>query len=589
MKFLPTVYCALIFTSAGRALSGETTFNPAEEIKINDCEAGAGELDPGISAGCLAEELLLEKLYKHSPDRWLRFTQRADMAKDLGDLLDSHTSASSLRAALLTRLDGKSPATALDLGPEPEKLLRWVEKFRREKLDLASEAMCEWPTLDENRKSWLNANGFFSENWAKLSLSERQNKFSEFAKTEAGRLMQTPPELEADSAEAVIARAFPLWDSLDGPTSIKLRTHINRLKTIVALKKNLREASASAGLIALDDTLEEIKDLPPQEQLARLSEFFDNNPVLSTPETVNILASQRKSRKAEKLSKSERRALSLPLKMALMNEIKGTRAGDRLLLFFQNSKTAPLPIVASVNGYAKLSHSRITFDKGLIEQWMRLTGTSSSELLNNPRKTRELARFLSPIFVHESLHLEQNAWRRKNRISDSFSQDGEIEAMSAEALFFAEKSRKDREFRKMVSALGEYSDYLSEETDYVKALLEDPREFRRKIRCETYSTRPSFEAAEAMYMQRTGMNLILEELKRRGNLPSDEQRKLLKSRIRITGKAPRSEIISEVGTKKLEQTRNYYFRWHSQLKKRTESEVKWTGDTLKELLYDKKS
>lgn len=577
--------CAVVYSKILPA-SPALDLTPAEETRVQYCEAGAAELDPHIIAECLNEKELLDKLAKRNPNRWLLLTRKTDVLKDITDILDINTDACALNKALALRLENEAPASKAGLGPEPEKFIDWATKYRRDKLDLAKKAVRNWDVLMEEEKAWLKANGFFSDKWSGLALADRNRTLAAFAKMEAQKLLQTPVELDENTYDLVFNAATSIYCDLDSQTRANLKKHLRNLqkmrelgeKTAGLLKNNPPE------LRKFEAELKNIKNLSVSEQFARMNVFFENNPELKKtdfPQTANF---GHVSAAAGSLTPKEAKAVSALLQTALLKEIKGTIAGDTVANFL---KKHPLSIkikaIDTYSGYFDPDTKAIIFSKNMmVKDWIEGSGYTSEDLLTKPEAIKEMARYLAPLFVHEATHYDQVIWYESKNLSSPYSQDSEIEAMSVEALYAIEKSLKDTKFREMVSSKEEFFPYLRITSKYIKQFQEDPREFRR-ITQHDYAYAPSFETAESKILSE--MPTIITELERREKLPGEEQKKL--RNLKYNGpKNPTADIATELGTRELEKIRDSYRYRHFELKKRIESHVKWADDTLKKILAE---
>lgn len=581
---------ALIYSGISPA-SPAVGLTPAEEKKMQYCEAGTEELDPHIAAECLNEKFLLDKLAKRDPNRFLRFTQKADIAKDFLDLLELHTEIENLRQALAPRLEPETPAAEFGLGPEPEKFTEWTAKYKKEKLDLARNAVRSWGTLTEDKTTWLKANGIPSDKWTALPLSSRNSTIASFAKIQAQELLKIPRKLDVSYINDLADKVNIISEDLDPETKKNLSDHFDRLKIIVLTKEKAAELlkTNQAGLKDFQAELESIKTLPVEDQLARLSLFFENAPELRNVPELKIINSARKSSPGEKLKNKDARAISLLLQTALLGEIKGTKAGDKAAKFFENKKRPLLlRITALDSGFAKYSSDEraIYFKKTMIEAWMKANNYTLRDLQTKPEALSRLARFLAPALVHEATHYDQDVWYESRDFVNPYVADSETEAMSVEALYVIEKTRKDPEFKKMLETESMFSSYMEEEAARAREFLENPRDFRKMIYRDFYLELHSFESAEAAYMSETGMTIILDELERRKKLSKKDQEKLKNSKFKDDGKKPLIEIAGKIATGDLIAARSYYLAWHAGFPKRIENHIAWADETLAEILQE---
>ncbi len=580
---------ALVYSGISPA-TAVAELTPAETARLESCEAAIAELNPIIAADCLNETWILSKLAEQDPDRALKFIQEANTLKDLLDLLNMHTGASELRTALAIRLEPGGPAVKLGLGPESDKFLNWVRKYKPEKFALVQKAMRTWDALGKDEKAWLKTGGYNTNSWNRLSLGDRNRVLSQFARDEARKLLAIHKVTSRTALSKMRSRFYALYYDLDDVTKSKVSRHITQLETMLAIREQTPEklAKNQEELQNFQTELENIKDLPVSEQLGRLNEFFDNTPALKDSSLATTLDSQRESAPNEKFTDKDRQTASALLQTAMLKEITGTRTGDRLTGFFRKKEnTLSLKIAPTPAAYALFNPSTgdIIFSEDTVQEWMRTNGYTTKDLMTKKEPIERLARFLSPFFVHEATHQQQNAWIKSKHLMDPYPHDDEVEAMSVEALYVIEKMKKDPAFVKMFSSGGMFSSYLRAEAIKGKRFLEDPREFRRVIRSAYYPDRPSFEAAASMFT--ASSEVITRELNRRQSLSEKEQARLEKEGLANTKGLSLEAGVPKLKTSVLKVLRNYYLYWYAEFRKRITQEISWADSTLAAIMADK--
>lgn len=566
------------------AIAGAQGLTPAEENKLRVCEAGLAELNPSIASECLNEKWIMDKLAVQDPGKAVQLTQKANTLKDLGDLADIHVIASDLRMALTLRLEKGMPAAELGLGPEPEKFLEWVKEHKQDKLALAGQAVRSWDSLEENERKWLESTGMNPGDWKKLSLAGRNKIFAPFNKTEALKLLVTPPEITEAGIDEIRNKAKSFWGDLDKATKDKLYWHVDQLKTRLAVNKKASELlkDKPVELQNLQAEFDSIKSLNVAEQLSRLNTFFEKSPALKSSEIAKIVYAQIPLSRSESFTNIDRRTIVLYLQTALPKVISGTSPGDRIAAFFKKTplliKITPLPGLHAYN-----SGGVVAFSEELILKWMRVNGYTIKDLHSKEEPVKELASFLSPLLIHEATHMEKFNWLKSEGLFDAtkFNQEFEIEPMSNEALFITEKMKNDSSFAAMFSR--DYSPYLKEEKENTKIFQEDIRQFRNMVRNCYYTSIPSFETVASANLSDAAA--ISDELQRRKDLSKEEQDKLEKEGLDT--EADLKENITKIKTSVLEKSREFYLSWYSTMRAKIEEETKRTDVELKNALSGK--
>lgn len=218
---------------------------------------------------------------------------------------------------------------------------------------------------------------------------------------------------------------------------------------------------------------------------------------------------------------------------------------------------------------------------------MRVNSCTTADLMTKSGPVKQLAKFFAPVFVHETVHKEQAAWLDSKKFPAVFPQEDEVEAMSVEALYLIEKTKKDPEFTKMLSSGGPFSPYLKSEAGLEEKFRKDPREFRRSVKCEYYPYRESFEATVSKILLTT--DLISYELQRRKNLSKEELAQLEKECLdeADAGEIPSEETIVMQKKAVLEKWRGYYLRWYKELRVRVEGQIDWAEKARAKIAAEK--
>jgi hypothetical protein len=284
------------------------------------------------------------------------------------------------------------------------------------------------------------------------------------------------------------------------------------LKARLALGKDPAFAPALAGL-------DRLRDKPAEEQLKYLGAAIQGLPLdKSVRDAVNR---ERPPRGDEVLLKGMRHQLAERLPALLRRELEGTREGGRVLELFAGEELKAgiewLDCLAAFD-----SNGNISFGEDLVEGWMRVEGLTAKGLLGDPGAQARLASMLAPHFVHEATHLRQREAFRRAGLVEVPSQEHEIEALAASALFALEKSSRDPG----------YLDRLHPSSRHNALLLRrDPEGFKNAAR-NWYADLPSLDFEFASQLLSPGdltpekafPRAALSSRGLRGSLPAEPER-----------------------------------------------------------------
>ncbi len=463
--------------------------------------------DPEAASALLADEPVLALASTTRDGEAIR--AKAEAVKDLRDLLAlpwDEARANNLSESLAVRVDAGRPLVAAGVGPEPEKVLAWVERYRKDypesKKKVLEKAVRKWevvfgtaaPTqnMEWGSASWMSGRdvNLTRENWLGMTIAKRNAVLHKLAMQDntflpySEQASKFRKDEDAYSADIAAARA---------KLSPAQQLELDRLGALSGIPREQRV----------------------QEQLALLGQFFDGGSVAVDPELRARITAARGAAPNEVLRPEQLQLLGGMLTSALPKELAGSRAGDRALA------SGPLNVeVRSCGGkYSAYDPAtgRIALDAQTIQQFMRMKGYTADSVLRDPAQVAEIARYMSPAVVYESAHRAQaarNAGRYMPRV-----QEDEIEAMSLEGLFMSEKFAADPAFRQLFSGARDYSSYADKRvavaTRYAKT---GAKGFATTVRQLYASGLPSLDGAAAQVR-----SAVAAELTRRESLTAAER------------------------------------------------------------------
>ena len=250
--------------------------SPAERLAAYGRALEQG--DPSASSAFLADEQALVLAAASREGEAVR--AKAEAVKDLRDLLAlpwDEARANNLSDALAVRVDAGKPLLSAGVGPEPEKVLEWVARYRKDypasKRKTLERAVRKWEVvfgtasavqnMEWGHATWMSGSdvNLTRENWLRMTLAKRNAVLAKLAAQDDAFLQYSEQAAKAkkkeDSYSADIAAA--------------------RAKLTPAQQAELDRLGALSGMP---------REQRVQEQLAKLGEFFDGGSVAGDRKSV---------------------------------------------------------------------------------------------------------------------------------------------------------------------------------------------------------------------------------------------------------------------------------------------------------------
>ncbi|MFA6433059.1 MAG: hypothetical protein WCW52_00020 [Elusimicrobiales bacterium] len=460
---------------------------PAQETRLAVYETAVSGGDPAAALEFLADKRLAAALAAADPQKEASLKARAEALKDLQDLLDlpwDDATMNRLNQALAIRMDKDKPLSLVGVGPEPEKLLSWLKKYRpgypEEKIGVLKKAIRQWEVVFGSAASvnviWDQARGEDSVNaaaseWETWTLRERNAVMSRI-------VIKTPKLISYDAAALAAAET----------------------------KKSL--TASVAGIIksgALSPEQQDRLNGPDlAEQLYLLGGMFDGGKTAVNPDLKAVVNAARNSMPKEVLPYRQRELLGAMLRTAVSKELAGTRAGGKVLAFYSGGAQPAIEVRPWDGGeYSRHDDGSgaVLLNCEVIEQYMRVKGYTAESLMKSGKQVREIAGYISPLVVYEAGHRMRDAWAKKAGVYDPAVQENEIEALSLEALYTGEKIKKDPEFGKSLKDLRAVSDYAAKRLETASEFrASGPKKFAATARQRYFSGLPSLAAAASQIL-----------------------------------------------------------------------------------------
>ena len=487
--------------------------------------------NPVIAKEFLEDTVFVDKLKTLEPQEAAKLISKAEAIVDLANLLDKRlykTREYELSVALQIRIDHDKPLASVGIGPYPEPLIEWVKIYRKNysklKVALIERSIRKFEVLFGTSA----VNG--KDKWEKSTIRERNTLLAGKAGDALDGLINHETQT-GDTYQNQIKSAG-IFEYLDAGGKARLNKYISQMSVAEEAKSSL-----NAELLA------ELKDQPIEQQMYLLGSVFDQSDIKAGSLETKI-DSLRRSKPSETISYQDNRIIADLLKTAMVSEVKGTVAGDKVVKFYKENKL-DIAIASCQNCYAKFepSNNRIVFDADLIQQYMRIKDISADDFIKG-KEINNLAKYLSPMFVHEATHQMQHSWSDGRDIYKPYTQEDEIEANSLEAVYTIEKMKKDKSFSKLFREIKSDSVYAEKRIKLAHRFKMSRDKFGGAIRNLYYYGLPSFSSARAEILK-----AISDELGRRESLDEADISDIEKygSNVSETMKMTASELRGSVG------------------------------------------
>lgn len=535
---------------------------------FEDIRRGVDGGDPESASRLLTDDRMLGFLFDGSAAETF---EKANALVDFSQILQAEKAAGDLRSALIRRLDPGSPLTGAGIGPSPESVLAWTALRSPEKLTLARQALLEWETLEEGQRGWLVGQRRTEERWRKIPVTERASVLTGWAQEESRTLLHDPETIDEQALAHLLSRSNVVAPLLPGIERGDLEFHVERVRLLLTARRALEKTGQREILDGLDQRF----SLPVGERLEYLSSALAGRPEFKESGFVHELNSARVPRAEEAFSDEERRMLAERLAAALREAAAGTRAGERVLRFYEGGSPLALRVrlmPGNIGEFNAVSRD-ISLSEEFIQGWMRAESVSLPALLSDPAALRRLAQALCPAFVHEATHQMQHARRSGEDRLRFFTQDEEIEAFTVETLLVLERSLREPGYRRQVRR---------DDAEAADRLSEDAALFGRIVR-RIYSGLPSFESFAASCLSLAGA--MSRELARREAHPGStpvfswdfDARSLERGQFSLSN-------VALMTTDGLRQSKDFILRWYAGAAREMSEVRSWAERTRREIL-----
>ncbi len=464
---------------------------------INNTDPDKGALDPAKADECVekfneADGELMQKAAADFPTAAVQAAARNNALVDLRDIVVKYDGR-PLALALTRVLQERQVLPQMRLGPKPESLDDWVGRHLPSRLQPFKKGIRSWDSLGNIRIQAMKTQTEAS--WEALVPADRDNSRPDRYKTLYFLAQKKADELLATSDVAAKKKAAAGY----GPLVQVLKEDLAvfgdsaRIGKLDKLMEGLGEAAAkpqTEGPTAADKRSKELQDATNRLKAdtaggkadAFMARTFDNAKESGGGAGAGGAGIGGKGAKFTPVPITDAQAAQLGPRMgevkngkltgALAEEMRGTKAGDEIIAFFEDPKLAKTGAnklnLRFVKGSAAdgtdtalgwySGTDKVTrINTDVVDKFCASRKITPEQLLRDDAAMRDLATYIAPTFVHESTHHRQDAWntgRGFNFLSwtdpktgkvDKFSpyqMEMEAEAFGMNGSFTAEKAKK---------------------------------------------------------------------------------------------------------------------------------------------------
>ncbi len=591
MHIRKAAFFTAVLLLAGIFPAGAQRLTTREISLLDSCADNTGRkvFSPVKAGDCLRELAadnysLLNRARASDPAGTAELLSGLEAIKDLDYVFSSTIPVDSLRAAVKVRLEADPCVLcAMQLGPQPDKLYPWVERYEKWRLRDALEAGLDWEYIPPQAASYLAARPSLHSGWPGFTISRREKALSLWATAELDRLLaHGAAGLDIDQNIKTLRK---MWPFLSEEQRGRVMAAIEGAGAAAAAARAQGERSArdsEAGAERLEKARAALAGLSDGEAAGYLDRAFDNGgsyggQVRAGSGGGGLSSAGGGHAGGAVLSDADAQAVSSRLLTALAGpggELSGTRIGRETVAFMAapgGKINFALERLASpgIRGVFRPDRSEVRLNISDVETAMLRTGVTRAQLLDpaDREAMAKIARYMAPVFVHEYYgHQKQSDWAARENVPDLYYLGQETEAFSKGALFVLQKMKAEE-------AMGNagYVDQISEDDLKMALLLRDegPAGVGRYVMYYNVNSRRG-KAAEnfALY----------------GSI-----RAALAGRARAAAEDPAAEAARDAKrpagsqTKDLEQRLGTFYPWYEAAGRKSEEDFRYFQAALREL------
>ncbi len=421
----------------------------------------------------------------------------------------------SLSKILEVMLDKSRMICNLEICIPPERLIVWMSSnsYSQANISNVEIAIRKWERIfpDEYPITvrWAQAGkvSFSSTTWLEMSVKERNAVIENIVKNDLASGNENTPLLAfSQKRNDLFRNTQEVLKAVDN-----VMTKMLENKVIDTTKFN------------------EIKSKPLHEQMYLLSMLFDRGGLRSNPEVagdIAVINANRTSFTNEVLDQNKRDTFSSYISNNAKAEISSSQTGKKLVEAVYGKNKRPVIVVEYIDGVeSKNENGKIVIDAKIIEQYLRVKGYTSEDLVRNERVKKEVLTYISPIIVREMANINTS-----NKLRGSYAP--QTREQYASALLFQAKYTEERfkedSFKGIFSSMEPVSDYARKVSivrrDYKKS--DNENDFIQTASLRYYPNLPSSSSSRSEILI-----AVTKELERREKLNTEERKNLDKYAI----------------------------------------------------------
>ncbi|MDD5210100.1 MAG: hypothetical protein PHV36_11985 [Elusimicrobiales bacterium] len=543
--------------------------------KAENCLIGLDEND----------HALLDRAKSYKEVELSRLMAYMNALKDLGDFYKDAEDEYVIKQGLLVRLEATPCVLCrLELGPQPDKLYKWIDIYAQKKLPDTKKAAMDWDGLTPPAPEQLAARGQSRDAWAGLTISERQSELEAWATEKFDEML--PPGAKGLDTDKYFPTLKAIWPYLTEAQRTRMNEVLNGMKeTMAAAKKAAEAGGKKSGALekkyeALTQKVQGL-NASPGGAAGFLNGAFDNS--RAGTDTPGPASAKTPAGGSYTLTDAQAAKLSPRVQQALLGpkgELADTAIGKEAIAF-TNAPGGELKFSVArldsdnTRGVFYPSKSEVKVNLTYLETAMRKTGVTADQLMDekNTDALKKVSRYVAPTFVHEyDGHQKQTAWADSKNIPDHYYIGQETEAFSKGSLFVLQKAQAEQK-----KGNPYYSTQIAE-SDVDKAKLLKAEGTAGVGRSVMYYKVPSREGVAAKTFAE------YEDLKKELTLRQLAASKNPEEEARIDAARGYGKTTAELNKKY-----NAIYPWYKESMKKSAEEAKYFQKAIKDLDGEEKS
>ncbi|MEW6013006.1 MAG: clostripain-related cysteine peptidase [Elusimicrobiota bacterium] len=412
----------------------------------------------------------------------------------------------SLSKTLEANLDKSRLICELGICIPPERLTEWMaktSKYQPINVSNAELAIRKWDKIFTDPvqfTQWAQVGfvQFSSTSWSNMSIKERNAALDRIIKD----------EIKSGTTQSALI-------SLSDTRSLQTQKHEELSLAVDKVGQRMIDLKVLNA-----EELNAIKTKPLSEQMYILSNLFDRGGIRTDSQVapyVNAINANRSSFTNEVLDQSKRTVISAYVSSNAKAEVSKSQTGKALYSEVYGNKKPSISFEYLEGVESKNQNGKIIIDAGLVEQFLRIKGYSSEDLIKNDKAKSELLSYVSPIIVREMASIGISS-----KLGSGYSSQTR-EQYAASLLYqakFTKERSSDESFKSLFDGFSGLNDYADKVMvvmrNYEKA--DNADDFVQSAGIKYYPNMPSAKTAKSEILL-----AVTKELERRELLDKKEK------------------------------------------------------------------